>query len=165
MTTDEQPDWSLIDFARNLAGMPQTEPVPGFNFAVPARDTGALAAAPKSTNEDSAISSNPHKDQDAETADVKYAHATQIAAPSTSGKKQLKAPAEIAQIIMTALRSIDKCPERGFTVTVYGSNPWNAMLTIRPEAGSSIDFPLWLARVQEIGVRLREDFDILYVQP
>lgn len=36
---------------------------------------------------------------------------------------------------MKSLRSIDGCPARGFIVTVYGSNPWNAMLTIRLEAG------------------------------
>jgi hypothetical protein len=63
-------------------------------------------------------------------------------------------------MILDSLRAID-CPARGFVVTVYGSNPWNAMLTIQPEAGPRIDGLLWRSRVQEIGVRLRDDFDII----
>lgn len=61
---------------------------------------------------------------------------------------------------MKSLRTIDGCPNRGFVVAVYGSNPWNAMLTIRPEAGTCIDRELWCSRVQDIGVRLRSDFDV-----
>ena len=40
---------------------------------------------------------------------------------------------------MKSLRTIDGCPNRGFVVTVYGSNPWNAMLTIRPEHFCAFD--------------------------
>jgi len=67
---------------------------------------------------------------------------------------------EIAGIVMKSLRAIDGCPNRGFVVTVYGSNPWNAMLTIRPEAGPRIDRELWRSRVHDIGVQLRNDFDV-----
>ncbi|WP_375413027.1 hypothetical protein [uncultured Bradyrhizobium sp.] len=62
---------------------------------------------------------------------------------------------------MATLRAIDGCPERGFVVTVYGSNPWNAMLTIRPEAGRITDRALWRTRVQEIGARLRKQYDLI----
>jgi hypothetical protein len=34
------------------------------------------------------------------------------------------------------------------------------MLTIRPEAGPRIDRELWRSRVHDIGVRLRNDFDV-----
>ena len=61
---------------------------------------------------------------------------------------------------MKSLRTIEGCPNRGFAVTVYGSNPWNAMLTIRPEAGPGIDRELWCSRAHDIGVRLRSDFDV-----
>jgi hypothetical protein len=59
------------------------------------------------------------------------------------------------------LRTVDSCPDRGLVVTVYGSNPWNAMLTIRSEAGPAIDGPRWFSRVREIAVRLRDDFDVI----
>jgi hypothetical protein len=36
----------------------------------------------------------------------------------------------------------------------------DAMLTIRSEAGTAIDRLLWTSRVQEIEVRLRDNFDI-----
>lgn len=61
---------------------------------------------------------------------------------------------------MKSLRTIDGCPISGFIVTVYGSNPWNAMLTIRPEAGPRIDRELLRSRVHDIGVQLRNQFDV-----
>jgi len=61
---------------------------------------------------------------------------------------------------MKSLRAIDGCPNRGFVVTVYGSNPWNAMLRIRPEAGPRIDRELWRSRVHDMGMQLRNDFDV-----
>jgi hypothetical protein len=61
-------------------------------------------------------------------------------------KKQSRTPAEIAKMIQDVLLTMDGCPERGFVVTVYGSNPWNAMLMIRPEAGTAIDRSLWISR-------------------
>jgi len=45
-------------------------------------------------------------------------------------------------------------------VTVYGSNPWNAMLTIKPEAGPIADPDLWRGRVRDMAARLRQDFDL-----
>jgi hypothetical protein len=160
MTADEERDWSLIDFAKKLAGISETKPVAGFNFYEPVPDSGALA--PAFENEERKIASTPDKDKDTQTAaDLSSTHASQFIAATTSGKKQLKTPEEIAKIIMTALQSIDSCPDRGFIVTVYGSNPWNAMLTIRPEVGPSIDRRVWLSRVEELGVQLRNDFDVI----
>jgi hypothetical protein len=46
-------------------------------------------------------------------------------------------------------------------VTVYGTNPWNAILTIKPEAGW-INAQLCQERVQRIGARLRQDFDVVH---
>jgi hypothetical protein len=82
------------------------------------------------------------------------------APPTCASGKQLCTSDEIAGIIMKSLRVIEDCPRRGFVVTVYGSNPWNAMLTIRPEAGPRIDRELWRSRVEDIGVRLRDEFDV-----
>jgi hypothetical protein len=40
--------------------------------------------------------------------------------------------------------------------------PPNATLAIKPEAGRIKDVQLWHMRVQEIGVRLRQDFELIY---
>jgi hypothetical protein len=84
--------------------------------------------------------------------------ATQFA---SEGKRQLRTAGELADIILNALRAVDGVPERGFVITVYGSRPWNAMLTIKPEAGRIKDVQLWRQRVQDIGARLRRDFDLI----
>lgn len=67
---------------------------------------------------------------------------------------------ELAGIILKALQTLDGAPVRGFVVTVYGGNPWNAMLTIKPEAGPIADPGLWRARVRDMAARLRQDFDL-----
>ena len=72
-----------------------------------------------------------------------------------------KSADELAAIILKALQTLDGAPASGFVVTVYGRNPWNAMLTIKPEAGPVPDPGLWRARVREMAVRLRQDFDLM----
>ena len=67
---------------------------------------------------------------------------------------------ELAGIILKALQTLDGAPARGFMVTVYGGNPWNAMLTIKPEAGRIADPALWRGRVRDMAARLRQDFDL-----
>jgi hypothetical protein len=68
---------------------------------------------------------------------------------------------ELAAIILNALRTLDGSPKEGFLVTVYGANPWNAMLTITPAAGAIKDALLWRERVKEMGVRLRQHYDLI----
>src|ERR1700761_242059 len=43
-------------------------------------------------------------------------------------KKEKKTPEELASMIREDLSNVDGCPKRGVMVTVYGLNPWNAML-------------------------------------
>ncbi|HVV43339.1 MAG TPA: hypothetical protein VHC94_20005 [Nitrobacter sp.] len=71
-----------------------------------------------------------------------------------------KTAADLESIILRALQTLDGAPKAGFVVTVYGSNPWNAMLTIKPEAGRIADPALWRGRVREMAVRLRQDYDL-----
>jgi hypothetical protein len=49
--------------------------------------------------------------------------------------KQKKTAEELAAMIRQDLSSVDGCPKRGVTVTVYGLNPWNSMLTFGVDAG------------------------------
>jgi hypothetical protein len=52
--------------------------------------------------------------------------------PPTREKKTAE---ELAAMIREDLDKMDGCPQRGVTVTVYGLNPWNAMLTFGVDAG------------------------------
>jgi hypothetical protein len=67
---------------------------------------------------------------------------------------------ELAGIILKALQTLEGAPATGFMVTVYGGNPWNALLTIKPEAGPIADPALWRGRVRDMAARLRQDFDL-----
>jgi hypothetical protein len=49
-------------------------------------------------------------------------------APATPAKEK-KTAEELAVMIRQDLSNVDGCPKRGVTVTVYGLNPWNSMLT------------------------------------
>jgi hypothetical protein len=49
--------------------------------------------------------------------------------------KQKKTAEELAAMILQDLSSVDGWPKRGVTVTVYGLNPWNSMLTFGVDAG------------------------------
>jgi hypothetical protein len=49
--------------------------------------------------------------------------------------KEKKTAEELAAMIRRDLSKVGGCPERGVTVTVYGLNPWNSMLTFGVDAG------------------------------
>jgi hypothetical protein len=49
--------------------------------------------------------------------------------------KETKTAEELAGMIREDLGKMDGCPKRGVSVTVYGLNPWNAMLTFGAGAG------------------------------
>jgi hypothetical protein len=152
MPTDQDIDRSLVEFAQKIAAIPKgiadegrpAEPPPVVSRAAPpaAAEVGSQSLPPP-------LPAGEQSDPD-----------TRPAPPADPGGKQVRNAEEIAGIIMKSLRTIDGCPNRGFIVTVYGSNPWNAMLTIRPEAGTRVDRKLWCSRVHDIGVRLRSNFDV-----
>jgi hypothetical protein len=73
---------------------------------------------------------------------------------------RLRTANELATVILNTLSTLDGCPKRGFVVTVYGFHPWNAMLTITPEAGTVADPALWHERVRELAQRLRQEYDV-----
>jgi hypothetical protein len=146
MSVGDEINRSLIEFAQKFAAIPkgianesqpEKPPVPDTAAAVEPGSAGSPPPLPAAAPPDPAP-----------------------AAPSAASSKPLRSADEIAGIILKSLRTIEDCPARGFVVTVYGSNPWNAMLTIRPEAGPRIDRALWCSRVHDIGVQLRTEFDV-----
>lgn len=172
MEAKEIPNSTLADFAKQLFG--QDTANQGLHFAEPVSAEEAVASAPAGPTE---IASSDDVQRpivaeqaaDATREDASNNEATlpiaalKEAVPSAA--QEASGPAsrpagEIADIILKELRSVDGVPERGFLVTVYGANPWNAMLTISPEAGRIKDAPVWRKRVQEIAIRLRGNFDI-----
>lgn len=174
MKADENTDESLVDFAKQVFGAHQNTPEVGFNFVEP--EPAEEKAAPTAAEPEkiaAATENNPTADENAvpsvvpETSEIAVADApasVPMGTGTVNDARQSRTAAEMTDIIRNALRAIDGVPERGFTVTVYGTNPWNAMLTIAPEAGPIKDARLWRTRVQEIGARLRQDFDITHEQ-
>jgi hypothetical protein len=55
-------------------------------------------------------------------------------APPTPAEEK-KTAEELAAMIRQDLSKMDGCPARGVTVTVYGLDPWNSMLTFGVDAG------------------------------
>jgi hypothetical protein len=46
-----------------------------------------------------------------------------------SPKKETKTAEELAAMILQDLSNVEGCPRRGVTVTVYGLDPWNVLLS------------------------------------
>jgi hypothetical protein len=189
---DESSDWSLVNFAKQVFGAKSAAPDVGFDFVEPAPAEIEPAptedeAAPTAAKADQAIAleneaaagedeiaraEDPDQAVEAEeiaaieeiaVTDVEDVPSLEATEPETSTKeRQSRTASELADIILNAIRTDVGFPERGFVVTVYGASPWNAMLTIKPEAGSVRDARRWRERVQDIGARLRRDFDIIH---
>jgi hypothetical protein len=173
VTSNEGADWDLSNFAKQIFEAKNTSEV-GFEFVVAEQPpdkasptSPALEIAVVGQRDGVKSEASENLDPANETAsplavtEVQEALLPVMRVEAISGEgRQFRTAAEMADIILEALRTIEGVPERGFIVTVYGMNPWNAMLTIKPEAGRIKDPQLWRDRVQEIGARLRLDFDL-----
>ena len=176
MESEEIADRTLADFAKLLLGSGQDSSNQEFLFVEPVWAKETVASAPTPPNEIVSIDKKDVPATEKQAAGVDYASTNETmfpivvlkeALPSAAQKasadgRATRSAAEMVDIILKALRSVDGVPERGFLITVYGTNPWNAMLTIKPEAGPIKDAPLWRRRVQEIAIRFREDFDVVH---
>ena len=161
---DEKSDWTLADFAKRVLGASQLNLDQDFQYndedadpvdvKSPAAPTGAVTDA-----EDHSSVKGTSTSEASEWQDFRI---EELASEKVTSERAARTASEMADIILNALRSVDGVPERGFLITVYGANPWNAMLTITPEAGGIKDAQLWRMRVHEIGVRLRHDFEVTH---
>jgi hypothetical protein len=165
----ETADWSLVDFAKQVFGAKSSAAVTRFNFneAALAEQQAAAAAAVADTEPAPETIESAASTAGIEAPAAQLHGVADQALPSPDlmpPTRQSRSSDEMAEIILNALRGVEGAPERGFVVTVYGGRPWNAMLTIKPEAGAVKDARLWRKRVQEIGAQLRRDFDVTYDQ-
>jgi hypothetical protein len=165
VSVDKESERSLADFAKQVAGIPKRIAEAGNDIKAvkPIDENNELPAAAELAGTKEDPGTPPawvNDDLNAATIKPPTTEADADSRGNATRIKQQRTPDEIAKVIIDTLRTIDHCPDRGFIVTVYGSNPWNAMLTIRPEAGTTIDRALWTSRVRDIGIRLRADFDV-----
>jgi hypothetical protein len=79
---------------------------------------------------------------------------------SAAPAKQKKTAEELAAMILRDLSQIEGCPKRGIGVTVYGFNPWNAMLTFGVDAGSVPNKVDVQALFDVISERLKRLYDV-----
>jgi hypothetical protein len=75
-------------------------------------------------------------------------------------KKEEKTAEELAAMIHDDLSMIEGCPARGVRVTVYGLNPWNALMTFGVEAGPVPNKADLYAFFDVITERLKRLYDI-----
>jgi hypothetical protein len=84
---------------------------------------------------------------------------TQGLAPRTPVKEK-KTAEELAMMIHQDLSKVEGCPKRGVNVTVYGFDPWNAMLMFGVEAGPVPNKKELLAFFDIIIERLKRLYDV-----
>lgn len=176
MTAAEHSDWGLSDFTKKVFGAHQNSAESDSNLLEPATveelkahglgESEQIATVEKSIsasdNDAAANIQNPGAETRETSTSIVRETASAAKPPNVYKQgRQLRSAAEMAKIIFNALKGLDGVPERGFIITVYGANPWNAMLTIGTEAGAVRDAQGWRERVQEIAVRLRSNFDII----
>jgi hypothetical protein len=150
MSDSNEVDPNLLEFARQVVAIPRRISEEDGVLAQSTQDTPVLVPA---------VTPAPTPASEAPKVFPVRQDAPSIELPQNSDKK-LRTPDELAQLVLTTLREVEDCPGQGFAITVYGSNPWNALLTIRPEAGPRIDRAFWLSRVQDICAGLRNEFDV-----
>ena len=155
---DDGIDKNLLEFARQVAAIPR-------QISEGARTVEVARQPPVESHTEPAkpvapIPKTPSSDQARLTDETRKTNQVRQAPDKQVSDKKLRTSEELASLVLSTLREVGDCPPKGFVVTVYGSNPWNALLTIRPEAGTRIDRTLWVSRVQDIAARLRNEFDV-----
>jgi hypothetical protein len=120
-------DQNLLAYAKQVAAIPRRI----------SEDEGVLApgAPPNVPVAVAPIAVAPVVETQTTRVSVKHT-AVSVELPRKTDKK-LRTAEELSNLILATLRQVDDFPRQGFTITVYGFNPWNAHLTIRPEAGPS----------------------------
>jgi len=100
--------------------------------------------------------------QDAAQQDRGTSAVSQLArhpTPATPAK-QKKTAEELAAMIHQDLSQIEGCPQRGVTVSVYGLNPWNSLLTFGVDAGPVPNKADLQALCDVITERLKRLYDV-----
>jgi hypothetical protein len=158
---DEGMDWTLVEFANQSFGTHPDSSGVVLNFVEPK----VVEKNPDQVHEKPWNFAAAEEIAHASAEDPQVRSSGPKKASTNQEVRQLRSPSEMADIIFNELRAFDGAPKRGFAVTIYGAHPWNAMLTIGPEAGAVKDAESWRSRVQDLGVRLRRDFEVVETKP
>jgi hypothetical protein len=67
---------------------------------------------------------------------------------------------EAREIVLRGLRRLPDFPTQGVEVTLYGSRPWNAMLTFSPGSTSHRNATVFRAALADMVIELRKQIDI-----
>jgi hypothetical protein len=89
-------------------------------------------------------------------SDVRESHGL----PLPTRAKEKRNAEELAAMIHHDLSQIEGCPQRGLKVTVYGLNPWNAMLTFGVDCGPVPNKADLLTLFDAITERLKRLYDV-----
>jgi len=77
-----------------------------------------------------------------------------------STDQPLKTAAQARALIIEGLRQIHDFPSEGVTVTVYGFQPWSAMLTFAPNSTTLANATRYPKILAEIVYDLRKNFEV-----
>ncbi|QUS40530.1 hypothetical protein RPMA_18095 [Tardiphaga alba] len=114
-------------------------------------ESGAAAKAAQSTDDGAREGLDPVVPEDKAPVSLE----PELAIEST----RILSRAELADTMLRGLKAVDGCPRDGLEITIYGARPWNALLRITPAAGS-IDAAAWRARVQNMVLLFRDQYQI-----
>jgi hypothetical protein len=67
---------------------------------------------------------------------------------------------KVQSLLLQSLARIPNFPERGVAVTVYGFNPWNAMLNFAPRSASHRDAIMFREALADMVQKLRVQVDV-----
>jgi hypothetical protein len=75
------------------------------------------------------------------------------------GRAKLR-PSKVQELLLDGLRHMPDFPGRGVSVTVYGSNPWNAMLNFAPGSTSHRNAIVLREALSDIVQKLRATIEV-----
>jgi hypothetical protein len=97
---------------------------------------------------------------------LKHPHPCRHGSPQSRNDKGfppinlLKTAAQARALIIEGLRQIHDFPSEGVTVTVYGFQPWSAMLTFAPNSTTLANATRYRKILAEIVYDLRKNFEV-----
>lgn len=139
---------TLVEVLNNQPMLPSNQAIiagPSQGTAGPAEES--IPKADSGTDTGKTQSDQPQVENDA-------------SAGASTGQRVLISADRMASLILEGLREIDGFPTSGVSLTVYGYQPWNAMLSFAPRSVRSAAASRYRSTLTELVGQLRSRFDI-----